>query len=43
MKLTMVIESTQDKNFTPRLIPLLRDKSLSEIIEDPLVAPLVGP
>ncbi len=41
MKLTMVIESTQDKDFTPNLIPLLAYKSLSEIIEHPLVAPLV--
>ena len=43
MKLTMVVESTQDKNFTPRLIPLLAYKSLSEIVKDPLVAPLVPP
>jgi len=43
MKLTMVVESTQDKNFTPRLIPLLASKSLSEIIEDPLVASLIPP
>jgi hypothetical protein len=43
MKLTMAVESTQDKNFTARLIPLLAYKSLSEIIEDPLVAPLIPP
>jgi hypothetical protein len=43
MKLTMVVESTQDKSFTPRLIPLLAYKSLREIVEDPLVAPLVPP
>jgi hypothetical protein len=43
MKLTMVIESTQDKHFTPRLIPLLASKSLGEIIKDPLVAPLIPP
>jgi hypothetical protein len=43
MKLTMVIESTQDKDFTPRLIPLLASKSLEEIINDPLVAPLIPP
>ena len=43
MKLTMAVESTQDKNFTSRLIPLLAYKSLSEIIEDPLVEPLIPP
>ena len=43
MKLTMVVESTQDKTFTARLIPLLARKSLAEIIEDPLVAPLIPP
>ena len=43
MKLTMVVESTQDNNFTPRLIPLLAYKSLADIIEDPLVAPLIPP
>ena len=43
MKLTMVVESTQDKNLTPRLIPLLACKSLADIIEDPLVAPLIPP
>jgi hypothetical protein len=43
MKLTMAVESTQDKKFTARLIPLLAYKSLSEIIEDPLVAPLIPP
>ena len=43
MKLTMVVESTQDKKFTPSLIPLLARKPLAEIIEDPLVAPLVPP
>ena len=43
MKLTMVVESTQDNDFTPRLIPLLASKSLGEIIKDPLVAPLIPP
>jgi hypothetical protein len=43
MKLTMVVESTQDNNFTPSLIPLLARKTLAEIIEDPLVAPLIPP
>ncbi|HJW99017.1 MAG TPA: hypothetical protein VJ453_02605 [Terriglobales bacterium] len=43
MKLTMVIESTQDNSFTPRLIPLLASKSLADVIEDPVVAPLIPP
>ena len=43
MKLTMVIESTQDKTFTARLIPLLAYHSLKEIVENPLVAPLIPP
>ncbi len=33
MKLTMVIESTQDPAFIPRLIPLLATRPLAEIIE----------
>jgi len=43
MKLTMVIEATQDKDFIPRLIPLLAYKSLQRIVEEPLVAPLIPP
>jgi hypothetical protein len=43
MKLTMVIESTQDKTFTARLIPLLARDSLKKIIQNPLVAPLIPP
>lgn len=43
MKLTMAIESTQDTTFIPRLIPMLTQKSLNEIIADPLVAPLLPP
>ena len=43
MKLTMAIESTQDPEFIPRLIPLLTEKSLAEIVEGPLVAPLLAP
>ena len=38
MKLTMVIESTQDQVFVPKLIPLLATKPLTEIIEEPFVA-----
>jgi hypothetical protein len=43
MKLTMVIESTQDPTFIPRLIPLLASRSLAEILEEPFVAKLVPP
>jgi len=43
MKLTMVIESAQDRNFIPRLIPLLATKSLAQILEEPFVAPLLPP
>src|SRR5215475_5933910 len=32
MKLTMVIESTQDSGFIPRLIPLLSEISLSDVL-----------
>jgi hypothetical protein len=43
MKLTMVIESTQDPAFIPRLIPLLASKSLDDIIRTPFVAELLPP
>ena len=43
MKLTMVIESNQDSDFGPRLIPMLASKPLTEILEDPLVAPRLQP
>jgi hypothetical protein len=43
LKLTMVVESTNDPVFLPRLIPLLAEKSLEQVVEDPLVAPLIGP
>jgi hypothetical protein len=43
MKLTMVIESTQDPTFIPRLIPLLASLSLDEIIHEPFVASLIPP
>ncbi len=38
MKLTMAIESVQDAGFVPRLIPLLTEKNLAEILREPLVA-----
>lgn len=43
MKLTMVIEATQDPAFTPSLIPMLAMRPLAEILADPLVAPLIPP
>jgi hypothetical protein len=43
MKLTMVIESTQDSTFIPKLIPLLATKALAEIIEEPFVASRLPP
>jgi hypothetical protein len=43
MKLTMVIESTQDPAFIPRLIPLLASMPLGEILEQPFVASLLPP
>jgi len=43
MKLTMVIESTQNPDFLPRLIPLLAAKPLAEIIREPFVASLLPP
>ena len=43
MKLTMVIESTQDPRFIPRLIPLLASMPLGEILEQPFVASLLPP
>ncbi len=43
MKLTMVIESTQDPAFIPRLIPLLALRPLNEILREPFVAELIPP
>ncbi len=43
MKLTMVIESSQDSSFGPRLIPLLATESLAQVLEAPFVAPLLPP
>ncbi len=43
MKLTMVIESTQDSTFVPRLIPLLATQSLADVLDAPFVAPLLPP
>lgn len=43
MKLTLIIESTQDPAFIPRLIPLLTEMPLSEVLNQPFVAPLLPP
>ncbi len=43
MKLTLIIESTQDPQFIPRLIPLLTEMPLAEVLEQPFVAPLLPP
>ena len=43
MKLTLIIESNQDPEFIPRLIPLLTSMSLAEVLKQPFVAPLLPP
>jgi hypothetical protein len=43
MKLTLIIEAAQDKDFIPRLIPLLTEMPLSEVLAQPFVAPLLQP
>src|SRR5205823_5518774 len=43
MQLTMVIESTQDPEFLPRLIPLLANLPLAEVVTAPFVASLLPP
>jgi hypothetical protein len=43
MQLTMVIESTQDPAFLPKLIPLLVTKPLAEVTREPFVAELLPP
>jgi hypothetical protein len=43
MKLTLVIESTQDPEFIPKLIPLLTELPLAEVLAQPFVADLVPP
>ncbi|MBV8136774.1 MAG: phosphoesterase [Deltaproteobacteria bacterium] len=43
MKLTLVIESTQDPEFIPRLIPLLTSMPLAQIVKEPFVARLLPP
>ena len=43
MKLTLIIESTQDPEFIPRLIPLLTEMPLAEVLSQPFVASLLPP
>ena len=43
MKLTLIIESTQDPEFIPRLIPLLTEMPLGEVLQQPFVAELLPP
>ena len=43
MKLTQVIESTQDPDFIPKLIPLLTEMPLAEVLAQPFVANLLPP
>ena len=43
MKLTLIIESSQDDLFIPRLIPLLTEMPLAEVLGQPFVAPLLPP
>jgi hypothetical protein len=43
MKLTMVIESASDNNLVPRLIPLLTEMSLQQVLEQGFVQELLGP
>jgi hypothetical protein len=43
MKLTMVIESAADNSLVPRLIPLLTEMSLQEVLDQDFVQVLLGP
>ncbi len=43
MKLTLIIESTQDPAFIPRLIPLLTSMPLADVLQQPFVASLLPP
>jgi hypothetical protein len=43
MKLTLIIESTQDPAFIPRLIPLLTGMPLAEVLSQSFVADLLPP
>ncbi|RZU40520.1 DHH family phosphoesterase [Edaphobacter modestus] len=43
MKLTMVIESTQDDSLVKKLIPLLTEMPLQEVLDQPFVQELLDP
>lgn len=43
MKLTMVIESTQDNSLGKKLIPLLTEMPLQQVLDQPFVQELLGP
>jgi len=43
MKLTLIIEASQDPAFIPRLIPLLTEMPLAEVLSQPFVASLLPP
>jgi len=43
MKLTMVIESTQDSSLGQKLIPLLTEMPLQQVLDQPFVQELLGP
>lgn len=43
MKLTLIIESSADPAFIPRLIPLLTELPLSDILSQPFVGSLLAP
>ena len=42
MKLTMVIESSSDNSLVPRLIPLLTEMSLQEVLDQPFIQEQLG-
>jgi hypothetical protein len=43
MKLTMAIESTNDPDFLPRLIPYMVSEPLAQVLQEPFVAAVVPP
>jgi hypothetical protein len=43
MKLTMAIESTNDPDFLPRLIPYMVSEPLGQVLQEPFVASVVPP
>jgi hypothetical protein len=43
MKLTLIIEASQDPAFIPQLIPLLTEMPLAEVLSQPFVAELLPP